>query len=249
MTTTTRPLGRFLPAIALAAVLLASCGACLAQAAPPVPPDPGDAEVTARLASIRATLDRGKVTANVWWIGWIAIQGGSTAAFGALAIADRRSPDMPVDAVNAGVSAIGLTMLIVMPFVPAYAPYELRKLPEDTPAARRAKLAAAEDWLRRSAETEELGCGWLVHLLNFGVAAAGGLLLAFAFETTDWRDGLYNFTLLFATGELQVATQPTRAMRGWKAYERRYAPVPQAADRVEISAFAAPGAAAVSIRF
>jgi len=236
----TRQLVEIAAAAALAVILAA--GTCRAD-------ELGDAEVSARIARIEAGLDHGKALANVWWIGWIGIQAGSAAAFGALAIADRESPGMPVNAVNAGVSAIGATMLLVLPFVPSYAPHRLRDLPEDTPEARRAKLAAAEEWLRRSAESEELGRGWIAHALNFGVAAAAGLLLAFAFETTDWKDGLYNFGFLFAVGELQVATQPTRSIRAWKAYRRLYAPVPRAEDRVEIAAFAAPGAAAVSIRF
>jgi len=238
----TRHLGQILSAIALATTVAAAAAECRADAV-------SDAEVTSRLARTQASLDDGKAMANAWWIGWIGIQAGSAAAFGALAIVDRESPEMPVNAVNAGVSAIGATMLLVLPLVPAYAPYKLRKLPEDTPEARRAKLAAAEDWLRRSAESEELGRGWLTHFLNFGVAAAAGLLLAFAFEDTDWKDGLYNFGFLFAIGELQAATQPAQAIRDWKAYRRLYEPVPQVEDRVEVSAFAAPGAAALAIRF
>jgi hypothetical protein len=237
-----RPHRQIISAIALATVLFATIAECRAD-------DLSDAEVTSRLARIRATLDGGKVMANAWWFGWIGIQIGSTAAFGALAIADRESPEMPVNAVNAGVSAIGATMLFAFPLVPAYAPYKLRQLPEDTPEARRAKLAAAEEWLRKSAESEELGRGWITHLLNFGVAAIAGLLLSFAFEDTDWQDGLYNFGFLFAIGELQAVTQPAKAIRDWKAYRRLYEPVPRAEDRVEISAFAAPGAAAVAIRF
>jgi hypothetical protein len=242
----TRHLGQILSAIALATALAAAAADCRADA-----PATGlsDAEVASRLARIQASLDDGKGMANAWWIGWIGIQAGSAALFGALAIADRGSPDMPVNAVNAGVSAIGATMLFVFPLVPAYAPYKLRLLPEDTPEARRAKLATAEEWLRKSAESEELGRGWITHLLNFGVAAVAGLLLSFAFEDTDWQDGLYNFGFLFAIGELQAATQPARAIRDWKAYRRLYEPVPQAEDRVEISTFAAPGAAAVAIRF
>ncbi|MCK9462832.1 MAG: hypothetical protein M0R80_24685 [Proteobacteria bacterium] len=236
----TRPLTKIVAAAALASALLAAA-TCRSD-------ELGDAEVTARIARIQRNLDDGKVLANVWWIGWIGVQAGSAAGFGALAIADRESPDMPVNAVSAGVSAIGATMLLALPFVPAYAPRRLRALPEDTPEARRAKLAAAEEWLRRSAETEALGRGWIAHLLNFGVAAAAGLLLAFAFDTTDWEDGLYNFGILFVTSELQVATQPTRAIRDWNAYRRLYGQAPRA-DRFEITAFAAPGAAAVSLRF
>jgi hypothetical protein len=238
----TRSHNQILTAVAFAASLVAAVGTCRAD-------DVDDAEVTARIARIQASLDDGKFQANLWWISWTGIQAGSAFGFGALAIADRESPDMPVNAINAGVGAIGATMLLVMPFVPAYAPYKLRKLPGDTPEALRAKLAAAEEWLRRSAASEELGRGWISHVLNFGVAAAAGLLLAFAFETTDWKDGLYNFGLLFAVSELQIATQPTRSIRAWKAYRRLYTPVPQERDRVEITAFAAPGAAAVSLRF
>jgi hypothetical protein len=238
--------------LALAAALLAAAGAGRAQEATPTLAGGavlGDAEVTARLDGITAALDDGKALANLWWFGWIAIQGGSAAGFGALAIADPKSPDMPVNAVTAGASALGLTMLLAIPFVPAYAPRALRKLPADTPDARRAKLAAAEDWLRRSAETEALGRSWLTHLLNFGSAALAGVLLAFAFETTDWRDGLYNFGLLFAVAEIQVVTQPTRAERSWKEYRRRYALSAPSADGVEVSLVASPIAAAISVRF
>ena len=155
---------------------------------------------------------------------------------------------MPVNAVNGGVALISGSSMLIMPAVPAYAAYELRKLPEGTPDARRAKLVAAEDWLRRSAEYEETGRAWYMHLVNFAASAVAGLLLSFAFDTTDWKDGLYNFGLLFATGELQIATQPMRAVRAWDDYERLYHPLPQE-KAAKVSAFAAPGAAAMAVEF
>jgi hypothetical protein len=210
----------------LAALLaLAVAGAASAQTAAGAAGDIGDAEVSVRLARIEADLDDGKALANFWWFGWMSVQFGSAGLFGGLAIAYHDEPDAPVNAVNGCVSLLSGASMLIMPAVPAYAPYELRKLPEETPEARRAKLAAAEDWLRRSAEYEETGRAWYMHLINFAAAAAAGLIIAFAFDGSDWKDGLYNFGLLFATGELQVATQPTRAIRDWKAYKRLYRPL------------------------
>lgn len=244
-----RPAPRQPALLPLLLCLAAASAPALAQApAPPGVDAADDAEVAARLDRIEASLEDGKAYANVWWYGWMAIQFGSAGAFGGLAIADPGSPDAPANGVTGALGLLSGAMLLVVPAVPAYAPYRLRKLPEDTPGARRAKLAAAEDLLERSASYEEAGRAWYSHLLNFAFAAAGGLLLAFAFEDTDWKDGLYNFCLLYGVGELQIATQPTRAIRDWNAYVRDNRPAP-GGPKASVSGFAAPGGAAVQVSF
>jgi len=238
---TTRPRARFLAALLSLGLVATLAGRAAAE-------EPGDDEISTRLARIESNFADGKAYANIWWVGWLTIQLGSAAVFGSLAIAYHDEPDAPANGVTGALGLASGALLLAIPMVPAYAPYKLRQLPEDTPEARREKLARAEDYLRRSADYEEMGRAPYMHLVNFGFAAAAGLLLAFAFDDTDWKDGLYNFGLLFAVSELQIATQPTRAIEDWKAYRRLYCP-PSNEKPATAKGFALPGAAALEVLF
>lgn len=118
-------------------------------------------------------------------------------------------------------TALGAVGLLIDPFLPAYGPDRLRSQPEATAEERRAKLAAAEDLLRRCARREKEGRGWRTHLLNLGVNALAGLATAVAFDR-PWTDGLTTFAAGEAVSLLNIFTQPLRAARDLEDYEARF---------------------------
>ncbi|HVN76547.1 MAG TPA: hypothetical protein VMT19_09535 [Thermoanaerobaculaceae bacterium] len=189
-----------------------------------------DAEVAARLDFIQGSLDRGRAAADVWWNGWLAGYGAATlgqvAAY-AETDSEKSKQDMRVGAATTALGAIGQ---LVFPLDAGRLAVRLRAILGDTPEARRAKLAAAEAFLRRSAAQEELGRSWQAHAVAGAVNVAAGLVIWKHYKRPA-RDGLAAFAVGELISEIQIFTQPTRAIRDRREYESR-------------SSFAPPGAAA-----
>jgi hypothetical protein len=251
---------------ALFALLTAVLFAGVARGQDAAPPT--DEQVLERLAFITKALDAAQPRAKAWWYGWIAGYGTATVVQGGLAAAHWN--DVKTDAsveppqterdrgfaedmlVGGATTALGVAGLLIDPFLPAYGPSRLRSLPETTDEDRRAKLAAAEDMLRRCARREAEGRGWRTHLLNIGVNALAGVATAAAFHR-PWTDGLTTFAVGEAVSLLNIYTQPRRATRDLEAYEasllgRRPGP----ARPVPGSAWAVgriPGGISLTIRF
>jgi hypothetical protein len=122
--------------------------------------------------------------------------------------------------VGGATAALGVCGLLIDPFLPAYGPYRLRSLPENTPEERRTKLLQAEELLRQCAQREKDGRGLKNHLLNIGVNAAAGLATVLIFDR-PWTDGLLTFAAGQAVSLINIVTQPRRAIRDLKNYEAK----------------------------
>jgi hypothetical protein len=185
-----------------------------------------DEQVKERLGFIENALMSGQPRAKLWWYGWIAGYSGAALVQGGLAASrwnkDDGDNEFAEDMLVGGATcALGSAGLLISPFVPAYGPNALRSMPEDTPEERRAKLVKAEEILRRSAEREKKGRGWLTHGLNLGVNVAAGLVTVLAFDR-PWSDGLLTLAVNETVSLLNIFTQPTRARRDLKNYETQY---------------------------
>ena len=180
-----------------------------------------DEQVKERLNYIQTNLDGGQAGAQAWWYGWM---GGYTVLTGAqLGIAFSTSEketkqDMLVGGITSG---LGLAGKLITPFTPAYAPSRLRAMPGDTPEERRAKLAEAENYLKRSSEVEYDGRGWFNQTLNFVVNAGAAVFLC-AYFKRPYEDGMFTFIVGMAISEVDIISQPMRATRDWKAYRAKY---------------------------
>lgn len=180
-----------------------------------------DADVAARLEFVMDALETGSTYANVWYWGWTGGQLAAAAVFAGLAYAQRDDPGNKANhAVSAVQSFTGGAVLVFFPLDAAFATMRLEHYHDDTPAQRRKKLAAAERQLTLAAEGEQLGRHWINHVLGIAVAAAGGLLLTFAYAGTDWRDGLINFAVGVAITEASIWSQPMRAVRDRERYDQ-----------------------------
>jgi len=247
-----------LPAVLLAGVLRAQ------DAAPPT-----DDQVLERLSFIAKALDAAQPRAKIWWYGWISAYSAGTVVQGGLALAHwddvktdeaARPPRTVRDRgfaedmlVGGATTALGVGGLLIDPFLPAYGPSRLRSMLEATAGERRAKLAAAEDLLRRCARRENEGRGWRTHLLNLGVNAAAGVVTAAAFDR-PWTDGLMTFAAGEAVSLLTIYTQPRRAIRELEDYEIRFMGRPgnvraRPAEGATWIVGRVPGGISLSIRF
>lgn len=188
-----------------------------------------DEQVRERLAFISTSLQAGKPRAATWWYGWIAGYSAGAVAGGILAAANWEPHVIDIvetpentfaeDMLVGGATcALGVVGLIIDPFVPAYAPGKLRRLPENTAEERRLKLLKAEELLRKCARREKSGRSLTTHLLNLGANAAAGIVTAAAFDRPA-TDGLVTFALGEAVSLLNIFSQPMRATRDLRAYE------------------------------
>ncbi len=191
---------------------------------------PSDADVTRRLAFISSTLEGGTVAADRWWYGWYAGWTALTTGEVVFAIAATDRGFRVDSAVGAVSCSLGVIPLGFLPFVPRTAAASLRTLPGDTPEQRRRKLAAGENLLRKSAETEAFGRSWLTHALGISVSVAAGLVLALGYKRPV--TGTINIVTGIALTEAQIFTQPTAAIGAWRSYEHGNFETPRAATKV-----------------
>ncbi len=230
-----------------ALLLLLAAGVAAGQETPA----PADAEVAGRIAFIQSALDSGARGADLWWNGWLA--GYGVATFGQVAAypgagTERQKQDLRV---GAATTALGVVGQLVFPLDAGRLARQVRAIPGDTPEARRAKLPAAETALRRAAAQEELGRSWQAHALAGAVNLAAGLVIWKHYDRPA-RDGLAALALGQLISEIQIFTQPTRAIRALREYESHSGFAPSTADRPAARSWyvgVAPGRLLVGCRF
>jgi len=189
-----------------------------------------DQEVSERIDFIQDALDQGSTAAQRWWYGWIAFYSGATAfSFVVASLTDDRTLKA-TQTVSGFQSLVGLSGLLIAPFTGAYAAGVLRSTPEDTPPDRGKKLSKAERLLKKSAEREVEGRAWVQHALGILVNVAGALVIWKGYDKQireagdePWREALLSFALGTAVSQLEIWTQPTRAIGDWEEYQKKYA--------------------------
>ncbi|MBN2415453.1 hypothetical protein JXO52_06410 [bacterium] len=182
-----------------------------------------DALVSERLQAITTMLQSDKPGADRWWYGWLIGYGAATAAQGAIGLSSDEKTVQQDMGLGAATTLLGTAGQLLMPLVPAAALKKVAAMPESTPAEREAKLAAAERALEEFARREKSGKSWQTHALSTGVNLASGLVVWLGFKRS-LEEGLIYFALNEAVTEIQIWTQPTRAVRDWERYRAQYAP-------------------------
>ena len=178
-----------------------------------------DSEVTSHFVYIQSSLDGGQKAANLWWYGWGAAYGALTVEqFVAHSQADteKERQDTLVGYVTSSSGVIGQ---LVAPVEAGRLAARLRAMPGDTAEQRQTKLAAAESFLRRSAAQEALGRSWKMHVMTGAVNLGIGLFLWLRYDRPA-RDGLTVFAIGQLVSEVQIFTQPMKAVRDLREYEQ-----------------------------
>jgi hypothetical protein len=186
-----------------------------------------DSEVRERLHTIQGMLDAGRPGANLWWTGWLVGYSAATVVQTSLMVASDNLSTRQDMGLGAITTLLGAAGQLVTPMTPAKAPGLLAMLSENTAEERMNKLQAAELLLMESSERERFGRSWQTHVLVGLVNISTGLVTWLAFDR-DLKAGLVIFAINTAITEVQIFTQPTKAMKDYKNYLQKYTPVQDA---------------------
>jgi len=245
---------------ALLTIVLSLCIAVNGAFAQGAKTTPSDQEARERLAYIQTALQNGQKSSNIWYWSWIGIYSGlSIGSYSLFFATDALNPKknskdknhFRQDWMTSGItSTLGVIGLAIDPMVPAYALGRFKDMPEGTPEERLLKLKEAEIWFKKSSQREIDGRSWVPHTLNFVVNLAAGLTIWLAFDRSV-VDGLITFLPGMAIGELQIWTQPTRAINDYETYKKRFMTgyVPKRDDDVNWFFAAYPGGMIAGLRF
>jgi hypothetical protein len=180
-----------------------------------------DSLVIERIEYIQNVLNKGKQGANLWWNGWLIGYSAATVGQGVVYLsADEKSTKQDM-VVGAATTLLGAAGQLITPMVPVHSPDKLAAVSGDNREERITKLQRAEELLKASALREKSGRSWQTHAIAGVVNISSGLITWIGFKRTVWA-GVGNFALNTAITEAQIWTQPTRAMKDWENYCKKY---------------------------
>ncbi|MFH1728555.1 MAG: hypothetical protein ABIA04_09055 [Pseudomonadota bacterium] len=178
-------------------------------------------DIEARINFIESSFDLGQDSARFWYGSWIAVHAfGMAFGAGALLI-EQDLFKQGSSYITMAQSALGLATDFIIPMVPAYALSQIQSMPADIPEEKLAKLLKAEALLKKSADIEAGRRSIYTHIAGAAVAAAGGLVIYYAFDEGLF-DSLMSFSLALIGSEIQLFTTPTKAISDWEAYNDKF---------------------------
>jgi hypothetical protein len=217
-------LGRWVGLLAAVQLLAATLGAAPARATQCRAIDGGspalaalDAETRLRWLDRRITEDAAR--ARIWAILWGVAYGGLTVGQLALYPTANNTGERAEKIVGASASFIGVMAGAILPLKimgdQTWWKKHYARSQGDDPCAL---LNTLELLFIRDAESEAFGVGPLVHVGNFAINIAAGLILGLGYD----RWGAFGYTTLvgIGVGEIQAITQPTDAVEDLRAYRR-----------------------------
>lgn len=208
----------------------------------------GTSEAAARVRWIQQRLQAADRRLDIWTWGWTLGFAGLTLGQTVLAeLEDEPGPHAQA-VVGALGSTLGLASMAITPVrrVLDHAEAASRLDPED-PAA----LAEAERLLREAAERQREGFAWTNHVLGIAVSLGGAAAIWKAWPADHPREALIHLASSLVVSELQLFTQPRRAVRDLEAYERgdwMTAAAPRR-PRASLIAAASPAGVTLGLRF
>ena len=184
------------------------------------PHDARPHEVKLRLEVAEKMLERQRDYVEVWWRGWLSFYSIGLVVQGTRAALEDETAvraDLIISAVKA---AGGIVRYSADPYLGIEGPEAIGAMPAGTLAERRARLVRAEEIMRQNAIYTDERRTWYAHLINIGINAAGGLIVAFAFD--DPQTGFISAGIGAAVGEVSLLTQPWQADDDWEDYRHHF---------------------------
>jgi hypothetical protein len=180
-----------------------------------------DSLIAERLQDIHKLLDQDRIKAQRWWYGWLA--GYSAATVGQSIVyfsSENKSTkqDMVLGSATTFLGAIGQ---LLTPIVPRSSSVGDSQIAQSVSPEQSKELYNSEELLRELALREKEGRSWKVHAVTGAVNIGSGLVTWLGFKRSFW-DGVGNFALNTVITEAQIWTQPTRAIKDYKNYCRKY---------------------------
>lgn len=175
-----------------------------------------DAEV--RLEFLDKRLASGAARARIWAWTWRAGYTGVVIVESALAATTDKVDDRAADIVGATSAAIGVLANVILPLKVMGDETWWKRHRASTHDDLCSLLNTAELLFLRDAESEAFGVGPLVHVGNFVINVAGGLILGLGYGR--WANFAYTSLVGIGVGEIQAATQPTDVVEDLRLYRR-----------------------------
>lgn len=206
-----------------------------------------DAET--RLAWLDRRIAVGAARARIWAWTWGVAYSAVTVTELALLPIEHTTGDKAQNIVGASASFIGVMAGVLLPLKVMHDQrwwkrhYAAHR--GDDPCAL---VATAEQLLLRDADSEAFGVGPLVHVGNFAINVAAGLVLGLGYG--KW--GAFGYTTLvgIGVGEVQAATQPTDVvedLRLYRAGELDARPRPPRLSNLALAPIVRPDGGGVSL--
>jgi len=180
-----------------------------------------DSLVHVRIQYIQIRLNQSKHTVDGWWYGWLGGYSAATVAQGVVTLTSTDKNTRQDMALGAVTTFLGATLQVLTPLNTGHAANIISQLPDSTPELQVQKLRIAEQLFKSNALTEKSGRSWEIHALNEAVNLSSGLITWLGYKRTVW-DGVANFLLNSAITETQIWTQPTRTLKDYEEYCRKY---------------------------
>ena len=180
-----------------------------------------DSLVQEKIQYIQSMLNQSKPTVDGWWYGWLGAYSAATIVQGTVALTSTDKNTRQDMALGAATTVLGATLQALTPLHLGHDADLISQLPDSTSELQIHKLEIAEKLFKSNATVEKIGRSWEIHALNEVVNLSSGLITWLGYKRTVW-DGVTNFLLNTAITEAQIWTQPTRTLKDYQNYCRKY---------------------------
>lgn len=203
-----------------ALTLVVGLGAVLPGRVEAACPARSDADVTARITEVDAIIDAHAGDLDLWYSGFSSLHLFTIATSATLynVFEDRNvQRQAALTAFSSSLGAISLAM-VTPPLIAARDTLDAR--PRETPADRRAYLAAAEAILDRQRARTRFTKSWWARGISLAYVTASSLVVWLAFDRP--LGALQNLAGGLTIGQGQIYFHPTGAADAYDAYEARH---------------------------
>jgi len=180
-----------------------------------------DSIVKERIRCIQNILEQGRTNANHWYYGWLAGYSAATLGQGTVCFISKDNMTRENMALGAATTCLGAIGQLLTPMDPGQKADILAQISDSTQQESLKKLSEAEELFKSAAIREKFGRSWQVHALSGAVNLSSGLITWFGFKQSVWA-GIGNFALNTVITESQIWTQPTKILKDYQGYCRKY---------------------------
>jgi hypothetical protein len=174
-----------------------------------------------RIKDIQRLVHQNRIKAQRWWYGWLAGYSAATIGQDIVCFTSSKKATKQDMALGSATTFLGAIGQLITPIVPKASSAENYKIPTGVSSNQLQNPDNYEEVLKEIARREKEGRSWKMHAITGVVNAGSGLVTWLGFRRTIW-DGLENFALNTIITEVQIWTQPTRAVKDYKNYCKRY---------------------------
>jgi len=180
-----------------------------------------DSITTEKSEYINKLLDQDKKNAQIWWYGWLIGYSAATVGQGIVYFSTDNKSTKQDMALGAATTLLGAAGQLLAPLVPKTLSVKDSKDADNITSQFPNTLNYSEELLKEIAMREKKGRSWKMHALTGAVNISTGLITWLSFKRSVW-DGVEIFAINTVVTELQIWTQPTRAIKDYKNYCIKY---------------------------